>query len=344
MTFIYFVLILGITVLFHEFGHYIVAKWSGVYVYEFSIGMGPRIFKWKSKNGETEYSLRILPIGGFVSLAGEEEEENKDIPKGRSLRDIRLLKKVLITIAGVFNNFLLAIFLLFIVGLFAGYTNPKPIIESVEENTSAYNAGIQSNDKIVGLNGHFVNNYDKLILELQTIKSEDIVLTIERENKKQDVNVTAVKEEVDGNVTYHIGFLLKQDTEHGFFAAVKYAFAKFASLVEQMVFILVYLFGGRIALNSLSGPVGIYMLVGTVAKTGFINIIYLMAYLSLNVGIINILPVPAFDGGRLFIYFIEKIRGKKLSQKTENMINGVGLILLMLLMAYVTFNDIFKII
>ena len=340
MTLIYFILVLGITILIHEFGHYIMAKKAHVYVYEFSIGMGPRIFKWKRKNDETEYSIRILPLGGYVSLAGEDDTVDKNIPNGMSLRDKSFKDNALIMVAGVFNNFVLSILLLFIVGLFAGYSNTLPIVDEVVENSPAYQAGIKKNDIIVKLNGKSTNNQDKLLLELSTLKDNDITITLKRDDKLIDIKLDAVKEEIDGKVSYRMGFTLDQTTSYGFIEAIKYAFTKFFSLIEQMIFIVIYLFSGRLSINNLSGPVGIYVLVDTVSKQGFLNIIYLMAYISLNVGIINILPFPAFDGGRVFLLIIEKIRGKKLDEKLENNINTIGFILLMLLMIYVTLNDI----
>lgn len=338
MTLIYFILILGITVMIHEFGHYMWAKKMGLYVYEFSIGMGPRLFKWNRTNDETEYSIRLLPIGGYVSLAGEIADDN--IPKGMRLQDKNFFEKFIITVAGVVNNFILAFILLFIIGLFTGYTNTKPIIEEVSKDSSAYNVGIQKNDQIVKINGKNTNNIDKLLLELQTIENDNIKLGVLRDSKYYEYDMSLDREDVDGKVTYHIGFTLNSDNTKGILAAFKYATYKFASLVEQMVFIIIYLFSGRLSLNNLSGPVGIYVLVGTVSKEGLLNIIYLLAYISLNVGIINLLPFPAFDGGRLFIYIIEKLIGHKVSQKLENGINTVGFALLMILMVYVTFNDI----
>ncbi len=338
MTLIYFILILGITILIHEFGHFIWAKKMGVYVYEFSIGMGPRIHKWVK--GETEYSLRLLPIGGYVSLAGEEAEVNKKIPKGKSLQDKGFWPNIAIMSAGVINNFILAIFILFVVGLFGGYTNHKPIVNEVISDGPASVAGLLPGDKIVKVNNHKTNNTDKLLLELTILKDDNVNFTINRNGELKDISLKANKEEVDGTVSYHMGFTLDSTNTKGFVPAIKYAFTKFISLFEQMIFILIYLFSGKLSLSNLSGPVGIFVLVGNVAKTGFINILYLMAYISLNVGIINILPFPAFDGGRIFMLTIEKISGKKLSQKVENLINTIGFILLMLLMLYVTFNDI----
>ncbi len=343
MTLIYFILILGITVMFHEFGHYIYAKKFGVYVYEFSIGMGPRLFKWKRKNDETEYSIRLFPIGGYVSLAGEEEERNPDVPKGRTLQEISFFKKFMITIAGVINNFILSIFLLFIIGLFTGYNSSSLVITKVRDDGNAYNAGIVEGDKITKVNHHFVNNDDKLLLELQ-LAGDDVTLTLENNGQERDVVLKNSKIEVDGQVKYDFGFSLDDHNELGFIAAIKYAFTKFFALFEQMIFILWYLITGKIGLNSLSGPVGIYVIVGTAAKQGFLNIIYLMAYLSLNVGIVNTLPFPAFDGGRAFIYIVEKISGRKIDQRKENIVNTIRFILLMLLMVFVTIKDIFNLI
>ena len=340
MTLVYFILILGIVIMIHEFGHYLMAKKAGVYVYEFSIGMGPRLFKWKRKNDETEYSIRILPIGGYVQLAGEEGTPDKKIPKGTRLQDKTALQNLLIMGAGVFNNFLLALFLLFIIGLSLGYTNDKPIISTVKEDSPAYLAGLEVGDRIIKLNNHHINNIDKLLLELTVLKDDNITLTIKRNDEIKDVKLNVAKEEENGSVSYVMGFTIDDTNTKGFFPAIKYAFTKFGSLVEQMVFILIYLFSGKLAVNNLSGPVGIYVLVGTVAKQGLINLVYLTAYLSLNVGIINILPFPAFDGGRIFLLLIEKISGKKLNEKIENLVNTIGFILLMILMLYVTFNDI----
>lgn len=343
MTLIYFVLILGLTVMIHETGHFIFAKKAGVYVYEFSIGMGPRLFKWKRSNDETEYSIRLLPIGGFVSLAGEDPDEDEDvkIPKGKSLQDKSTWQNFMTMSAGVLFNFILALVLLFIVGLCNGYTNTKPIVGEVTLDSPADVAGIRSGDIIESVNGHFTNNIDKLMLELTVNKSEDIEIKFVRNGVAATAKVSATKETDDkGNVSYKCGFSVNQDTEHGFIAAIKYAFTKFFSLFEQMIFIIWYLLTGKLAFSNLSGPVGIYNLVGETAKTGFVNLIYLMGYISLNVGFINFLPFPAFDGGRVFMLLIEKITGKKIDPKVENMINSIGFILLMFLMIFITFNDI----
>lgn len=343
MNLIYFILILGITVLIHETGHFIFAKKAGVYVYEFSIGMGPRLFKFKRQNDETEYSIRLLPIGGYVQLAGEDVEGDlkQKIPKGRSLQEKSALQNFLIMSAGVLFNFILAIILLFIVGLFNGYVNPKPIIGDVTLNSPAYKAGLKSGDKIISVNGHGTNNTDKLMLELSINNSEQIEFKIDRDGNLITTTVNAEKvTDESGAVSYKCGFAINQDVSKGVIPAIKYSFTKFFSLFEQMIFIIIYLITGNLSISNLSGPVGIYVLVGETAKTGFINLIYLMGYISLNVGFINFLPFPAFDGGRVFLLLIEKIRGKKNNPKIENTINSIGFIFLILLMIFITINDI----
>lgn len=345
MTLIYFILILGITVMIHETGHFIFAKKSGVYVYEYSIGMGPRLFKWKRKNDETEYSIRLLPIGGYVQLAGEDvsNDEKSSIPKNMRLQEKSFIQNLLIMAAGVLFNFLLAIVIFFIVGLSNGYVNTKAIVEEVTIDSPAYIAGLKSKDQIISVNNHKVNNIDKLMLELTILKDKNIELGIKRNNELITINVVA--EEVTENETtsYKCGFSLNQDVTKGFFPAIKYAFTKFFSLIEQMIFIIIYLFTGKLSIGNLSGPVGIYNIVGETSKLGFLNLLYLMGYLSLNVGFVNILPFPAFDGGRIFLLIIEKIRRKKNDPKVENIINTIGFALLMLLMLVVTINDIGKI-
>lgn len=345
MTLIYFILILGITVMIHETGHFLFAKKSGVYVYEYSIGMGPRLFKWKRKNDETEYSIRLLPIGGYVQLAGEnlEDADNSEIPKGKRLQEKSFIQNLSIMVAGVLFNFILAITVFFVIGLFNGYTNTIPEIASIAPDSPAEYFGLAKGDIITKVNGTKVNNIDRLMLELALIKDENVTLEIKRLDKIEEIKVVA-KKTVDekNNSGYMIGFTLNQESTKGILPALRYAFTKFFSLIEQMVFILIYLFTGKLSLSNLSGPVGIYTLVGETSKQGLLNLIYLMGYLSLNVGFINILPFPAFDGGRVFLLIIEKIRGKKNNPKVENTINTVGFALLMLLMLVVTVNDISK--
>ncbi|MBQ9071904.1 MAG: RIP metalloprotease RseP [Bacilli bacterium] len=418
MTIIYFILILGITVFIHELGHFLFAKKFGVHVYEFSIGMGPRIFKFNRKNDETDYCIRLFPIGGFVQMAGEEAEVDESIPKDKNLQTKPAWQRALIMGAGVMMNFLLAIVLLFFIGLF----NEVSLNNVYVANSTI--SGLSDNDKIVAIDGSFVNNYDKLSLELTIVDGDDFTMTVKDANgNKKDVSVnpiavgksyllyemdygfevsdltvtksslseisendkiTAINgiqienyselltelEKVDDSsflltvqsqdgtlkestiqpkeldddelLGYNYGFYITGTTEKGFFAAIKYAFIKFFSTIEQMVFTVFYLITGKISLTMLSGPVGIFNAVSVYSQYGFANLVSLLCLICINVGFINLLPIPAFDGCHLLFIIIEKIKGSRVNPKITNIISTVGFILLMILMLVVTFNDILR--
>ena len=167
MTIIYFILVLGITVFIHELGHFLFAKKAGIYVYEFSIGMGPKLFQIHSKKDETVYSIRLFPIGGYVQMAGESVEEDKNIPKEKMMQSKTWLQRFMTIIAGVLFNFLLAILLFFVIGLINGSPSRETFINTVEIDSPAYNAGLLENSKIVSLNGHKIKSLSHLALNLK---------------------------------------------------------------------------------------------------------------------------------------------------------------------------------
>lgn len=418
MTIVYFVLILGVTVFIHELGHFMFAKKFGVHVYEFSLGMGPRLFKFNRKNDETDYCIRLFPIGGFVQMAGEEIDEDESIPEDKRLNNKPAFQRFMIMVAGVMMNFLLSIVLLFFVGLFS-----KISLNNVYINGSTIK-GLNDGDKIVAINSHFVNNYDKLALEMTIVGDKDFTMAVkDSKGKKNEVDVTPIKvgksnllygkdygfsisdltvlesslkglnkgdkilsingnkvssyldllnklDEIDEDkfkmevesengkknlvnvevsdksddesLGYSYGFYIKGKESKGFFAAVKYAFTKFFSTIEQMIFTVFYLITGKISLSMLSGPVGIFNVVSIYSKYGFKNIISLLCLICINVGFINLLPLPAFDGGHVLFIIIEKIKGSKVDPKVENTIHSIGFILLMILMVAITYSDIVK--
>lgn len=417
MTILYFILILGTTVFVHELGHFMFAKKYGVYVYEFSLGMGPRLFKFNRKNDETDYCIRLFPIGGFVQMAGEEIEVDEDIPEEKRLTSKPAFQRFMIMIAGVMMNFLTAFILLFFIGLFNTVSLNNVFIDESSID------GLNDGDRIVGINGNFVNNYDKLALEMTIAGSNEFTMTLKNsKGEKYDVKIdpievgttylpvgkdygfsvlnleisnSNIKDLNKGDIITHIndekitdyesllnvldkvsdefeltvedsegetknftievkendedtslglsyGFYLKGQEQRGFFAAIKYAFYKFFSTIEQMIFTVFYLITGKISLSMMSGPVGIFNVVDTYSKTGFSNIISLLCLICINVGFINILPFPAFDGGHVVFIIIEKIKGSKVDPKIENTIHNIGFILLMILMVVITYNDIIK--
>ena len=343
MTIIYFILILGIVVLIHEFGHFIFAKKAGIYVYEFSIGMGPQLFKFHRKNDETEYSIRLLPIGGYVQMAGEDmEEEESDIPKEKQMTNKKWYQRFLTIIAGILFNFLLAIVIFFIVGLVNGVPTDTTTVAEVTKDSAALEAGLQSGDVIKEINGKTILSSDHLMLLVQVNEKETMDVVVDRDGKEVALEITPKKVEVDDQVTYQYGFSLNNTVVHNFFVAVKYGFTKMFSLLHQMILIIGYLIIGKLSLSSLAGPVGIYTVVEQSAEAGLMSLVYLVGFLSLNVGFINLLPIPAFDGGRILFLIIEKIKGSRVNPKVENTIHAIGFIFLMILMVLITYNDIMR--
>jgi len=347
LTLIYFILILGAIVLVHEFGHFIFSKLFGVYVYEFSIGMGPRIFGTKKKKGKTQYNVRALPIGGFVSLAGEDQTEvDPEVPKGAYLYDKPVWQRFIIMAAGVFNNFVLAILILFFIGLFHGSVDMTPRINEIDNTYPMYEVGIRQGDIVREINGNRIDTIDdfKLYLALEN-KGNETEFVIERDGKEYTYKVTP-KEEVDEKTkekSYKFGITFKEKLNHGVGNAIKYSFKQLGSYFKQMIITFKYLFTGRLGTDNLAGPVGIYSVVGKVTKTDpLLNILSLTALLSVNVGFLNIMPFPAFDGGRIVFLFIEKLRGKPVNPKIENTVNTVGFCILMVLVLVVTWNDILR--
>ncbi len=363
-------LILSILIFVHEFGHFIMGKAFGVYIYEFALGMGPKVMGFKRKNDPTEYNLRALPIGGFCQMAGEEGEDDKNLRKDQFMCNKSKLQRTLILVAGVVMNFITAIILLFFISLVWGNTEQSSVIGQVEENSPAAEAGIVSGDRVTGLNGYSVSTWDELTI-VTNLKNESGEYTYEIEHKdgsKESITLTPAEYIVVGNDTYRItedntleeileeldlesdevevrsliGISADSTVKHGFLNAIDYAFTKFKSIISTMFLIIGSLFTGKLGLEALSGPVGMYSIIDEVAALGVANIIYLAAYLSINLGVINILPFPAFDGGRVLFVIIEAITRKKVNPVVEGWFHTIGFILLMILMLYITFQDVLR--
>lgn len=343
MTLIIFILVLGTIIFVHELGHFIFAKLMGVYVYEFSLGMGPRLLHKKGK--ETDYCLRLIPIGGFCSMAGEEvDEEDIKVPRKRRLQAKKPWQRFLIMFFGPGFNFIFAILLLFFVALFWGSYSYEPIISDVNKNYPAQLAGIEKGDEIVSINSKKVKTTDDANIYLTLAdKKKSTTIKVKKENDDiKEYKIKPKKEKKDKETSYKYGITVKGEKKYGFVNSIKYTVVKTGSLFKQMWITVVNLFTGGVKVNQLSGPVGIYSIVGEQSKSGVSNILYLMAFLSINVGFLNLIPLPAFDGGHILFIVIEKIKGSPVSPKVENMIHTVGLFLLMLLMVYITFNDILR--
>lgn len=363
-------LMLTVLITVHEWGHFIMSKKFGVHVYEFAIGMGPKILAFRRKNDPTLYTIRALPIGGYNQLAGETDEDDKSLSKDKFLCNKPKHQRLLILCAGVFMNFVTAIVFLFIIALGWGYTEQRSIVGEIEASSPAAEAGIKEGDQIIEYNGKKVSTWDEITIigalkkdvDYNTYKvrhengsEEEFKITpadyVVYENKyyrlTEENTKDKIAEELQVEVdkltdTKIIGISQSSKTYTGFVNALKYAFTKFWSLTKLLVLTLGYLVTGKLGLSALSGPVGMYKVVGEVAKFGIANIIYLTAYLSINLGVINILPFPAFDGGHIVFLAIEAITKKKVSPNVENAFHMIGFILIFLLMIIVTGHDIWS--
>ena len=339
-----FVLVLGVIVFVHEFGHFIFAKMNGVYVYEFALGMGPKI--WGFKGRETEYNLRAIPIGGFCQLAGEDldSDDQAKVPKEMRLQSKKAWQRFLIMVFGPMNNFILAVVLLFFIALIWGGSTMNPTITSVVKGSRAEEVGIEKGDKILKINNNKVSTSDdiSLFLAIANPKKGSTIVVEKNNGSKKTYKIIPKKVKEKDKTSYVYGIGLKQKKTHGFVNSIVYTYRKTKSIFKQMWITLKVLVTGGIKLSQLSGPVGIYSIVGEQRAGGLANILYLTAFLSINVGFINLLPIPAFDGGHILFIVIELIKGSPVKPEIENKIHAIFLVLLLILMLIITFNDIIK--
>ena len=348
---------LGVIVTLHELGHLLAAKIFGVYCKEFSFGFGPKLLSYKGK--ETEYCLRAIPLGGFVAMAGDTDNdletkvEIEDLPPERTLTGIARWKRAIIMLAGIMMNILLAVFIYSMMILSAGSyaETTKPAIVEVLEASPAENAGLKPGDIITKAefeNGLSIvpDNYLELISFLDVYDGNGPwIITVERNGQKMTFDI--YPEYKEDSERYMIGISFSNQpvnvVEVNIFNCWKYGFA-YAMFILKMTFSsLMTLFQGK-NLDSISGPIGIYSTVSQSVELGFTYYLQLIAMISINVGVINAFPLPIFDGGRVLLLLIEMIIGKPLSEKAQNIVMTASMILLLMLFALVMYNDISKII
>ena len=344
ISLIIFILVLGLIVLVHEFGHFICAKKSGVFIYEFSIGMGPVLFSHKGRDG-INYNIRALPIGGFVQMAGEVYEDAEEIPKEKFMCNKPWYQRLCILCAGVFNNFVLAIVLLFIMALIWGPTSSTPKVLNVLDDSAASKAGMLPGDIIISINGHKFSSWDVGQIYLYYKDSDNIydfgVKHVDGSLETLKIAPTMVKDE-NGNETRVFGIQIDNSCKKGVIESIRFSFEKFINVISSMAVTVWGLITGNVSVSNLSGPVGIYKVIDESVQYGIKQLIYITAFLSINVGFINILPFPAFDGGHVFFMILEKIKGSKINSKIENTCNLIGFALLIILMILITIGDIIK--
>lgn len=363
----------------HEFGHFIVAKILNFKVDEFSIGMGPAILK--RKKGETQYSLRILPVGGYCKFEGEDEKDN-DNP--RAFANQKPWKRLLVLLAGGIFNIILG-FILFMIVVFSISPVSTNVVDNTVEHSYVEQAGMQPGDKIVAINGKKVNFYNDIRLYTQNFgKDENAVITVKRDGKKIDFNFkpserteeavytdtgVQVNSTINGYTTekfipysdsvpkddslvgqsqqsksYIIGFYPRQKDINIFNVwGETYNETKFAvKLVYQSFWQMIT---GKIGIDKMSGPVGIVKEVNNQVNSGkysAVNVINLVALLTINLGVFNLLPIPALDGGRILFVLIEMIRRKPIPPDKEGIVHAVGMLLLLLFILFISFHDIMR--
>lgn len=409
-----FIIVFGILVVVHEFGHYYAAKKSGILVREFSVGMGPKLYAYRKNN--TTYTLRLLPLGGYVRMAGSQEDdseikpgtmasllitgdkvtkiitsskvydaqavpvqiskadlvddltiegyENGDeseikhydvdhdativeedgtevqiAPRDVQLQSVSVWKRMITNFAGPFNNFILAIVCAIIAAfMMNGIPMQTNQLGHIESNSVAKSAGLKSNDKILAVGNKTTSNWTTLTETIRDNPGKKVDLKVESKGNIKHVTVVPKTIKVSGQKYGQLGIMAKRDYSLG--AKIKYGFTSSWQTTVSIFQVLGKMASGGFNINQLSGPVGIYSMTSQVASQGIINIILFMSMLSLNLGIVNLIPIPALDGGKILLNIIEIIRRKPIPEEYENIITLVGVGILVLLMVAVTWNDI----
>lgn len=340
------ILFFGLLIFFHELGHFAFAKLFGVKVNEFAMGMGPTLFKFKK--GETKYALRLFPIGGFVSMDGEDEASDSE----RAFCNKPAWQRFIIVAAGGTINLIMGVIIVAIM-LSQSELIGTPVIHSFTEESVSAEYGLEKGDKLVKINGSRVfSEYD---LGFLMMRDHDGSVDFVVERKGENVSLNGVKfktQEQDFNGTVMnipVSDFIIVGVDPSLGSVLKYSALESVSIVRIVWVSLYDLATGQYGLKDLSGPVGTVSFVADAAvqakeETDYSYLFLLMSLIAINIGLMNLLPLPALDGGRLFFIFIECIFKKKVPAKVEGTIHTVGLVLLLALMAIITFSDIFKLI
>lgn len=331
LTAISAIFIFLVVILIHELGHFLVAKYNNIKVNEFSIGMGPKLLQ--NNKGETTYSLRLIPLGGYVSMEGEDEDS--DDP--RSFNNAKVGSKLAVISAGAIMNFILAIIVLSIATYGIGI--PTTEIESIIDDSPAFLSELKEGDNIKGINGIEINSWNEVVQSISNSGTdENILLEIERDGTIQEISIQPIKE--DGRSI--VGIVPAKNKS--FLGSIKLGFIQTFTMLKAMFQFLGMILTGNTQSLALSGPVGVIQQIGNAAKLGVYDVLMLLGFISINLGFFNLLPIPALDGGRIFFLLIEAIRGKKMDPNKEGFVHFIGFVLLISLMLIVTYKDIIRII
>jgi len=345
-----FIIVLGVLIFFHEFGHFLVARLFGVGVEKFSLGFGPRLIG--KKVGITDYRISAIPLGGYVKMIGEEpdaEIDPEDIPL--SFTHKHVAKRMLIVAAGPVFNILLAVFIFFGIFLISGTFVLKPSVGSVKQGSPAFAAGLEKGDLITAINESMINSWDEMAEVINGSKGQKIKLNVRRGESSRYFSL-APEQVTTKNIfgedvqRYIIGITASGETyskEMNLFQAFSESMIQTYRVTELMVVIIAKLITGDISTDTLGGPIMIAQMAGESAKAGIGSLISFIALISVNLAIINLLPIPVLDGGHLLFFSIEAVKGRPVSIKVREIAQQVGLFILILLMILVFYNDISRI-
>ncbi len=346
-TVILFILIFGAVVTAHEFGHFLLAKANGIHVVEFFIGMGPSLFSFQK--GGTKYSLKLFPIGGACMFEGEDGLQVKEGEESEgSFLKANVWARISTVLAGPVFNFILA-YLVALIVVNMGVLIREPVASDVIEGGAAVEAGMQAGDRFVSIDGDKIYLYEELLLFTQTYSGGEVEIAYERDGEIHTVSLSPKYDESTGR--YMLGIINSDYKTVNGVESLKYAWYELRYSVVNVYKSLGMLVTGRIGRQDVAGPLGMAAAVGEVYEgtkeygwqTVLVNMLNIVVLLSANLGIINLLPLPALDGGRLVFLLLEVLRGKPVSPEKEGMVHFVGLMFFMVLMVLIFFNDLVNI-
>ena len=334
LYFILMILVFGVLIFIHEFGHFITARWCGVAVKEFAVGMGPTVFSWKSKKYDTKYGLRLLPIGGFVSMVGEDEESDDD----NAFCNKSIFKRMAIVLAGPLMNLILGFILMTVIVFSQGALASTTIAQFNEGAVSSQK--LMVGDEIVKVDGTRVYTGNDMVYEIMNQGYEPIDIEVIRDGERMTIEDVSFSTMEDSGVTFGQYDFIPYAEETNLPNLLKHSLTRSVSTVKMVYDSLIGLVTGRFGMESVSGPVGVAEVVGDAAKVGFSSFLYIVTVLTINLGVFNLIPFPALDGGRFLFLIIEGIRRKPINRDVESYINFAGIILLFALMIFVTVKDV----
>lgn len=324
------ILIFCMMILPHEFGHFITAKACDVKINEFSMGMGPALFK--KQKGETLYSLRLLPIGGYCAMEGEDGENEND----RAFVNKKPWQKCLILFAGAGMNILVAIVIMIGLTFYSGVATTT--IGSVQADSPAYEAGIKAGDELVSVDGKSIDKWADLGTAVAEADDDDnLTVTVLRDGDEMTFKTSSI--ESDGRRIIGVTTAVT----HSFIPCLKGSFANFWHMSTTLISAFVQLFTGQVGLDQMGGPVAIVKIAGDAGAVGVSSFLYLVAFISVNLAIFNLLPLPALDGGRIVFVVLRKITGRDFGTTFETKYHFAGLMILFAFMIFITYNDVMRI-